>query len=484
MAFIDATSLNVILPSLQREFNATGADLFWVLNSYLLMLASLIIVGGSLGDKLGRVKIFKLGIFLFTVGSICCGFAPDILLLVLARIVQGIGGALMIPGSLSIISAVFSKQEKGKAIGTWSAATTIVTVCGPVLGGALADVGLWRYIFFMNVPLGLVALAVLHYKVPESYEPGASKIDWYGALMLTLCLALLSVGFLEMPVLGYVHWLVSTCLVAGVILLIVFVWFESRIPDPMVPLTLFRSSTFSGVNLLSFFLYAALGGVMLFLSLNLIQVQGYSQLQAGLTFTPFSVTMILLARLMGSLSDKYGYRWFLVAGPMLTGIGMAWLASVGLTRGPSDYWVTFFPGFLVFAIGMSVTVVPLTTAVMGSVAAGQSGIASGINNSVTRISGTFINAILGAVAIFLFSQFVMGHAETLSLTEDARIQLSMEAAKLGEAQVPTGLAPAAQDAIREIYRQGFIATFRFVGWVCAALAWLAALIAFFTVKDT
>ncbi|MEM7297471.1 MAG: MFS transporter [Bacteroidota bacterium] len=274
MAFIDSTALNVILPSLQRDLGATGADLFWVLNSYLLMLAALIIVGGSLGDKLGRVRIFMIGILIFTIGSIACGFSQDIMQLIIFRSVQGIGGALMIPGSLAIISAVFSKNEKGKAIGTWSAATTIVTVCGPVLGGALADIGLWRLIFFINVPLGVLSLWALKYKVPETKEPGATTVDWSGAILLTLSLAALTFGFLEMPEWGYQHPVVIISLVAGVIFLIFFLVTEKRVGEPMVPLNLFQNRTFSGVNLLSFFLYAALGAVMLFLSLNIIQIQG------------------------------------------------------------------------------------------------------------------------------------------------------------------------------------------------------------------
>lgn len=330
MAFIDGTALNVILPSLQTDLGANGSDLFWVLNSYLLMLAAVIIVGGSLGDKLGRVKVFKVGIVIFTIGSALCGLSPDITYLVVFRTIQGLGGALMIPGSLAIISAVFSKEEKGKAIGTWSAATTIVTICGPVLGGALADIGLWRFIFFINIPLGLISLIILQFKVPESYEPGASTIDWWGAAVLVSGLALLTFGFLEMPELGYMHWIVVTSLLLGFTLLITFLIIENKITQPMVPLGLFKNKTFSGVNLLSFFLYAGLGAIMLFLSLNLIQIQGYSQLQAGLTFMPFSLTMVLLARKMGAMSDKLGVRRFLIAGPAITGIGMLWLSQIGI----------------------------------------------------------------------------------------------------------------------------------------------------------
>ena len=484
MAFIDGTALNVILPSLQRDLGADGTDLFWVLNGYLLMLAALIILGGSLGDKLGRVKVFKFGIFIFTIGSVLCGLSPTIQMLIIFRVVQGIGGALMIPGSLAIISAVFSREEKGKAIGSWSAATTIVTICGPVLGGALADMGFWRFIFYINVPLGILSIFILQYKVPESREPGASKIDWWGASLLVASLALMTFGFLEMPELGYGHPIVISSLVVGTILLVLFVIVEGKVSEPMMPLSLFNNSTFSGVNLLSFFLYAGLGAIMLFLSLNIIQVQGYSQLQAGMTFLPFSLVMIVLARRMGGYVDKYGARRFLIAGPALTGVGMFWLALIGVTSGPSDYWSTYFPPFMLFAIGMSITVVPLTTAVMSCVDESKSGIASGINNSVTRISGTFINAILGAVAIYMFTEYVSGEIALLDFSGTIKNEILYEAANLGEAKSPMSVDITSQQKVNSIYKMGFISTYRWVGMLSAALAFLSAGIAVFMVKDT
>ncbi len=389
----------------------------------------------------------------------------------------------MIPGSLSIISAVFDPKEKGKAIGTWSAATTIVTICGPVLGGALADMGLWRMIFYLNVPLGIFSLFVLHFKVPESLEPAASKVDWWGALVLVLSLICLTLGFLEMPEWGYDHWLVISSLLLGGILLFIFLVIEGRIKEPMMPLTLFDNRIFSGVNLLSFFLYAALGAIMLFLSLNLIQIQGYSQLQAGLTFLPFTIMMITMGRKMGSLTDKYGARRFLIMGPLITGTGMLWLSKIGLTTGPEDYWLTYFPGFLVFAFGMSITVVPLTTAVMSSVEQSKSGIASGINNSVTRISGTFINAVFGALAIYLFAGFTMPEINEMGIGNTLRTELQLMAVKLGEARAPTDLNPELQNNINVVFQWGFVKTYRVVAIVSAILAYLSAAVAFIMVKE-
>ncbi len=483
MAFIDGTALNVILPSLQRDLGATGSDLFWVLNSYLLMLAALIIVGGSMGDKLGRVKVFKWGILIFTVGSALSGLSPTVNYLIAFRTLQGIGGALMIPGSLSIISAVFSKAEKGKAIGTWSSVTTVVTICGPVLGGALADFGLWRFIFYINVPIGIFSILALQFKVPESKEPNASGIDWWGAIILVLCLLCLTFGFLEMPELGYQHPIVVVSIVVGFVLIPVFIWIEKKVKEPMVPLHLFKNQTFSGVNLLSFTLYAGLGAIMLFLSLNIIQIQGYSQLQAGLTFLPFSVLMIALGRKMGSFTDQYGARRFLIAGPLITGIGMVLLSTIGITSGPGEYWTTYFPPFLLFAAGMAITVVPLTTAVMSSVDDNKSGIASGINNSVTRISGTFINAILGAVAIYLFASFVINQLDGLELTTNVKELIMAETINLGESRPPELGNNVLEARVNEIYRISFVKTYQQVGWYSAGLAFVSSIIAFFMVKE-
>ncbi|MEO9482912.1 MAG: MFS transporter [Ekhidna sp.] len=483
MAFIDGSALNVILPSLQQDLSANGVDLFWVLNSYLLMLAALIIVGGSLGDKLGRVKVFKFGIIVFTIGSALCGLSQDITQLIVFRTIQGIGGAFMIPGSLSIISAVFTNEEKGKAIGTWSAITTIVTICGPVLGGALADAGLWRLIFFINLPFGLLSIVALHFKVPESKQPEVSKVDWKGASTLVLSLAALTFGFLEVPEWGYQHPIVILSLVIGTFFLVFFVMIERKTQDPMVPLTMFRNKTFSGVNLLSFFLYAGMGAMMLFLSLNIIQIQGYSQFQAGLTFLPFSFIMVFAARKMGALASKYGARRFLIMGPSITGAGMVWFSFIGMTDGPSAYWSTYFPPFLLFALGIAITVVPLTTAVMACVDDSKSGIASGINNSVTRISGTFMNAILGAVAILVFGNYVLESMETFTVSDSIKNQVMLEASKLGEATASLEYDPKLQSTINTIFDHSFISVYKMVCWISAALALLSAAIAFFMVEE-
>lgn len=482
MAFIDSTALNVVLPSLQKSLQATGADLFWILNAYLLMLASLILIGGSMGDKLGRKKVFMVGIFIFICGSAACGFAPGVLYLIIFRMIQGIGGALMIPGSLSLISSSITEKERGKAIGTWSAFTTVVTMGGPVLGGGLADAGLWRYIFFINVPIGVAALVMLWFKVDESKDDDPdTSLDLPGAMAIAFGLALVTFGFLRMPAVGFGNWQVYLSLTAGVLLLVVFVIIEAKSKHPMMPLHLFANATFSGANLLTFFLYAGLGAGMLFLSLNLVQAQGYSQLQSGLTFLPFTIIMISIARFAGALADKHGPRLLLIVGPATAGLGLLVLSFVKQTTGPHDYWTTFFPGIIVFALGMSFTVAPLTAAVMGSVSDQYSGTASGVNNAVTRIANVFTNAIFGALAVLFFAGELQGQIKSINLNAKQKQEVMAQAANLGNAKVPHSVADG--KIIEQAYHDSFIKAYANIMRISGGLGFLGALMALLFVRD-
>jgi EmrB/QacA subfamily drug resistance transporter len=496
MAFIDSTALNVVLPSLQKSLHANAPELFWILNAYLLMLAALILVGGSLGDRLGRKRVFMIGIFVFICASAACGLAPSTGALIAFRVIQGIGGALMIPGSLSLLSSSIDDKERGKAIGTWSAITTIVTIGGPVVGGALADAGLWRYIFFINVPIGLIALGILWRRVEESKEAEAEvgrapksegrnrsdgrALDLPGVLAIALGLAALTFGFLRMPAVGFNHWTVSGSLSLGVLLLFVFIAIERKSPYPMMPLHLFANPIFTGVNLLTFFLYAGLSSAMLFLSLDLVQAQGYSQLESGLTFLPFTLLMISIARPAGMLADKWGPRPFLIAGPALAGWGMLLLSFVGLMQGPSSYWTSFLPGVLVLGSGMSFTVAPLTTTVMNAASDQYSGVASGINNALTRVSNVFANAIFGALAVLFFTQALHQQLDAMPMKPEARQLVMAQAADLGNAHVPAGLGGNA--AIAAAYRSGFILAYRQIMRLSACLAFAGAIMGWLFVR--
>ncbi len=478
MAFIDGSALNVALPAVQVGLGASGALLLWVVNAYLLMLAALILVGGSLGDELGRKRVFMIGITLFVLASLLCGLAPSIEFLIASRTIQGIGGALMIPGSLAMISAFFPPGERGKAFGTWSAATTVVTLAGPVLGGVLANAGLWRGVFLINLPIGIVTLIVLYLKVPESRgEQATGKIDWTGAVLAIAGLAALTYGFISAPDRGFGAIDVASTLAVGVLALITFVVVEMRTAHPMMPLGLFKSRTFSGTNLLTLFLYGALNVGPLFLSLNLVQVQGYNLAVAGLAFTPFAIILTLMSRWAGGLIDHYGARLPLVVGPAIAGFGYLLMSFAGLTAGASQYWTTFFPGVVVLGVGMGITVAPLTTAVMNAVATDLAGTASGINNAVARTAGVLAIAVVGAIALILFANAMQAHTGSIPMPDQARQVLAGEAAQLGAATVPPDMPPASAGAVATGIKQAFVDTFNGVMWICTALSWLAAAMA-------
>jgi EmrB/QacA subfamily drug resistance transporter len=484
MAFIDGTALNVVLPSLQQSLNATGTDLFWILNAYLLMLASLILTGGSLGDQLGRKKIFMWGIFIFISGSSACGFAPTVNMLVAFRMLQGIGGALMIPGSLSLISSSINAKERGKAIGTWSAFTTVVTMGGPALGGAFADAGLWRFIFFINIPLGVTALFILWQFVNESKdEDSAHKIDYPGAIAIALGLALLTFGFLRIPAMGLHNWQVYGSLIIGAGLLLLFIVIENKSAHPMMPLQLFTSLTFSGANLLTFFLYAGLGAGMLFQSLNMVQIQGYSQLQSGLTFIPFTILMISIARFAGAIADKHGPRLLLVVGPATAGAALLILSFIKQTHGPADYWTTFFPGILVLGLGMSFTVAPLTAAVMGSVSDHFSGTASGVNNAVSRIAGVFTNAIFGTLAVLFFSGALQTQIQHTHLNPQQKQAVMEQSPEMGNARVPADINPTDKAEVENTYHTSFIYAYAKIMRIAAVLGFAGAFMSFIFIRN-
>ncbi len=479
MAFIDSTVVNVALPALQTGLNASVVDVQWVVEAYSLLLGALILVGGSLGDLLGRRKVFLAGTAIFAVASLACGLSANIQQLIAARAVQGIGAAFLTPGSLALIGASFDGEERGKAIGLWSGFTAITTGLGPVFGGWLIQHASWRWAFLLNLPLAAIVMVISLWHVPESRRPGVDRIDWLGALFATVGLGGVVFGMIESPALGWNHPQVYASLIAGGLGLAAFLWVEARAASPMVPFALFRSKTFTGANLLTLFLYAAIGIFFFLLPLNLIQVQGYSPAQAGAAGLPFILLMFTLSGWSGGLVARHGARKPLIIGPLISALGLAMFAypSVG-----GSYWTTFFPAYMVLGLGMAITVPPLTTAVMQAVDPGHAGAASGINNAVARVAGLLAIAVFGVVMLAAFRSNLQRSLPRLALPQSAIETIHKDEIKLAALPVPDGLDSQTAASLKASINHAFIFGFRLVILICAGFAVASAVLAWILIE--
>ncbi len=441
LAFIDGTVVNVALPAMQSSLGADLAGVQWIVEAYALTLAALLLTGGFLGDLYGRRRVFVMGVAIFAAASAACGFSSTVAEIVAARAVQGFGAALLVPGSLALISASFSPDDRGRAIGTWSGFTSITAALGPVIGGWLVEHASWHWVFFINLPLASVVIVVALLRVPESHAPGARRpIDWPGIALTTAGLGATVFGLVESaPWAG----------VGGVVILAGFVLVEARSAEPMLPLALFKSRAFTGANLVTLFLYAALGGVLFFLPLNLIQVQGYSATAAGAALLPFITLMFLLSRWSGGLVKGFGARGPLILGPLVAAAGYGLLALPGIG---GAYARTLLPGVVVLGLGMAISVAPLTTTVMGAVDQGRAGIASGVNNAVSRVAGLLAVAAFGLVLSLAFGRSLDDRLNRLPLTPEARNHIDAQRASLAGARTAD---PQVQRAIQEAFIDGY-----------------------------
>lgn len=402
IAILDGSIVNLALPAIAKDMNVPFSTLQWIADAYLLSLSALILLGGSLGDIFGRKKVYLIGVAGFATSSIVCATAWGAEVLILARILQGIFGALMVPGALSLINTNFSKEDRGKAIGHWTAWSSIAVVAAPFLAGGILQIGGWRWIFLINIPLSLLCFLLAYSAARETKDLRVRRVDGIGALFITGALAGITYGLIEGPV---QQWMLPTVvsLIAGVFLLGVFVEWEKRNRDPLVNLSLFRSRNFLGANIMTFLMYGALGGFSFVLSIHLQSALHYSPLQAGLSLLPVSLFLLFFSGWVGSLAAKYGPRLFLTIGPLLAAAGIGWLYTI---QSDSSYIFGVLPGIILFGAGLALLVAPLTTTVMLSVQDEASGTASGVNNAISRAAGLIVIAalgVLGADQVYTFA---------------------------------------------------------------------------------
>jgi EmrB/QacA subfamily drug resistance transporter len=446
IVFLDQTIVNVALPAIRSSLHGSLADQQWVVEAYLLTLASLLLLGGSLGDVLGRRSVFTAGLLGFGACSLVCALAPNASVLIAARGMQGIAGAMLVPSTLALIVDYFEDRERAAAIGTWTAWTGISTVIGPLGGGALVQAASWRWIFIINVAPVLFTVALLRRLPPD--ERTARHVDWIGGLLCVLGLGGPVFGLIEQPLYGFGDPRVAVPIVAGLILLAAFLVWERRSPEPMMPLHLFGVRNFAVGNLTTLAMYGGLGVSTFFIVVFVQQVGGYTPIAAGLSLLPITLLMFTLSRRFGALADRVGPRLFMSGGPMLAGAGLLLFARSGAH--PS-YPAVILPGVLVFGLGLAATVAPLTATVLGSVQPGHSGLASGANNAVARVASLLAIAAVGAA---VSAAFVSRLGHDLAVTPGAKSALASARTRPLVTTGPAAARPALRDASVHAFRFG------------------------------
>ncbi len=478
-AFLMGSAVIIALPTIQSYFGTGITGIQWVINAHLLSLSALLLIGGSLGDRFGRKRIFIAGIALFATGAILSGLATTISLLIAFQALQGLGSALMVPQSLAIINTCFAEKERGQAIGLWAGLSGGIAALGPWLGGWLVETFSWQAVFFMTLPISFLALIITAIFVPESRNPDARKLDWLGTLLIFLGLLGIAFGLISGPGAGWNTPLVLTGLIGGLIAIILFFIVELRQPVPLVPLQIFKNPLVAGANSVTFFLYFALNGVILFVVLNLQQVQGFSPVRAGLGLLPPIIIITLFAGPAGSLADRIGPRLQMIIGPAIVATGTALLA----TGGPdASYFRHFMPGLILFGTGMALVIAPLTKCAL-AVEPQFSGAASGVNNAISRVAALMAVAVLGAVVISIFTAGLNDAISASSLTGEEQGQILSQSDKLGGITIPDSFDESARQLARTAIRESFIYSFRWAMVSSAVLALIGAIISFITIHS-
>jgi EmrB/QacA subfamily drug resistance transporter len=478
-AFLLGAAVNIALPSIQSYFNSNVVGIEWVTNAQLLFVATLLLIGGTIGDFFGRKRIFVIGIAVFTAASILAGLAPSIGLLIAFQALQGIGSALMVPQSLAIINASFPESRRGRVIGLWAGISGGIAAIGPWLGGWLIEQFSWRAVFFINVPISAAALVIALIFVAESERTSGHKIDWVGTVLVFFGLLGIAYGLMTGPIDGWKNVTVLVSLIAGATVVGIFVYHEISYRNPLVPLDVFKNPLVTGANMVTILLYFALNGILFFLVLNLQQVQGYSPASAGLALLTPTLIIAVLAGQAGSMADRIGPRVQMIIGPAVVGAGAALLSIFGNT---TAYFSHFFPGLVLVGLGMAMVIAPLTKSAL-MVPPVLSGAASGVNNAVARFAALLAIAILGAVMLFTFTGQLENTVSDSSLSPAQQQQILDQANKLGGISIPGEFNGNAAAAARDAISGSFLYAFRWAMGICAVLALLAALAAWFTIHN-
>ena len=473
MGFIDATAVNVALPAIGRDLHADSATLAWVVEGYGLFLAAFILVGGALGDRFGRRKVYVGGVTTFALGSLVCAFARSGIELEAARCLQGFGAAILTPGSLAIISAHFSGEKRGEAIGTWSAFAAMTGALGPLLGGWLTQVVSWRAVFLVNIPLAFMVAAVSVMRVPESRNEEHAPVDFFGALLATGALGAITYGLIAIQnAAGSRN--AAPSILTGLCLCAAFVVWEARAVHPMLPLGLFRERSFALANLYTFFLYAALGASMFFIPIYLQTAHAYTPTAAGAALLPTILVISLASRWTGKFTSRIGPRLPLAAGAGLAATAFAGYALIGSA---GSYWITFFPAAVLLGIAASLFVAPLTTTVMNALEASHAGLASGINNAVARVAGLLAIAVLGTALTAAAGEKLQYEIGSIMLSAAARATVQQDRGMLLAGNIPAALSAHDRERLAPVVRMAYTAGFRFTMQLSALLAGFCVFIA-------
>jgi EmrB/QacA subfamily drug resistance transporter len=481
MSFLDSTVVNVALPTLQRDFNAKLSAVAWVVDAYVLTLTAFILLGGSFGDLHGRRRALRLGLAVFTMGSMLCGLAPTLLVLDIARGLQGVGGALLVPSSLAILTASFDRSERGRAVGLWASLSGIGAVIGPLAGGLIIGAVSWRGIFFLNLPVALVVLVVALPKVPESDGAQAQRrLDFSGAVLAVLWLAGLTFALIQGSALGWTTPQVVAGFATAGLGFAAFLVVERRVAHPMVSLDIFGDRTFAGVNMATLAIYFALAGAALYLVLDMQQVRGLSALAAGASLLPLTGLLLIGSPYAGRLVDRIGPRLPMTLGPTIAGVGLLIAAA---TAHESSYFASVLPAVIVFAVGLALTVAPLTTAVLSALGPRHAGVASGVNSATSRFGGLVAVAVLPALSLAGFSHALEQRLNEAPLAPSTRALIWSHRADQGALAPPAGLSDADRTFVRVAVRRSFAEGFRWVMVVCAILLFAGGAISFIVLSS-